>query len=144
MVLTDPAAIRARLAAARGVAVLGAHHEAHRPAFYVPEYLHRQGYTTLPVNPALAGQALWGQPVAASLGVWRGRFDAVDVFRRSDALPAHLPELLDACAPGTLVWLQSGVRHDAVAAALADAGLDVVQDRCMLADHRAWAIGPVG
>lgn len=143
MILTDPAAIRARLAAARRVAVLGAHHEAHRPAFYVPDYLERQGYRMLPVNPALTGQMLWGQPVAASLTAWSG-FDAVDVFRRSDALPAHLPELLAACAPGTLVWLQSGVRHDAVAAALSDAGLDVVQDRCMLADHRAWAIGPVG
>lgn len=143
MIVTDPQVVRARLAAARRVAVLGAHHEAHRPAFYVPEYLHGQGYAILPVNPALVGQTLWGQPVAASLASWRGGFDVVDVFRRSDALPAHLPELLDACAPGALVWLQSGIRNDAVAAALSAAGLDVVQDRCMLADHRAWAIGPV-
>jgi predicted CoA-binding protein len=136
-------AVRARLAAARVIAVLGAHHEAHRPAFYVPEYLFRQGYRILPVNPALVGQVLWGEPVQATLQHWRGQFDIVDVFRRADALPAHVEEILGASRPGSLVWFQAGIRNDAVAAQLSAAGLDVVQDRCTLADHRAWGIGPV-
>lgn len=150
MILTAPAVIRDRLANARVIAVLGAHDEVVRPAFYVPEYLHRQGYRILPVNPALVGETLWGEPVVASLGALPAvseqggsRVDLIDIFRRAEALPAHLDELIAACQPGTLVWFQLGIRNDAVARALDAAGLDVVQDRCTLADHRAWGIGPV-
>ncbi|MCB9742557.1 MAG: CoA-binding protein [Alphaproteobacteria bacterium] len=138
--LTREPQIRAALDAARVVAVLGAHHERHRAAFYVPDYLHHQGYRILPVNPSLVGRTLWGEPVRASLTELPQAPDLVDVFRRSDALPAHLPELLASGAP--LVWFQLGVRNDAVAARLVEAGVDVVQDRCTLADHRRWGLGP--
>ena len=144
MILTDPAVLRTRLANARTIAVLGAHHEPARPAFYVPDYLARQGYRVLAVNPALAGTTLWGGPVVGSLVALpsASSIDLVDVFRRADALPAHVDEILGAVRPGTLVWFQLGIRNDAVAQRLSDAGLDVVQDRCTLADHRAWGIGP--
>ncbi len=143
MILTDPNNLRPRLANARTIAVLGAHTDLTRPARYVPEYLHHQGCRILPVNPTLVGQTLWGEPVRASLLEWKGQFDLVDVFRRSEALPDHVEELLGACRPGTLVWFQLGIRNDTVATELAKAGLDVVQNRCILADHRAWGLGRV-
>ena len=59
--------IKATLKNARTIAVLGAHHAPSRPAFYVPEYLHAQGYRVLPVNPTLVGKTLFGEPVRATL-----------------------------------------------------------------------------
>jgi uncharacterized protein len=131
--------IRRILETSPRVAVLGAHHETHRAAFYVPEYLHQQGYDVIGVNPRLAGTDLWGRTVVSSLDEV-GDVDLVDVFRRAALLPGHLDELL-ALSPA-VVWLQLGIRHAAVAAALEEAGIDVVQDRCTLADHRRLGLGP--
>lgn len=141
--LTQIPALMGVLRRARTVAVLGAHPEWSRPAFYVPEYLHRQGYRILPVNPALVGTTLWGEPVRATLAELREPVDLVDVFRRPEALPGHLADLLAMLPLPGVVWLQAGIRHDAFAARLVAAGIDVVQDRCTYADHRAWGIGPV-
>ena len=122
----------------RVVAVLGAHCEMHRPAFYVPDYLHDQGYRVLPVNPHLVGDTLWGEPVRARLGDLNEPVDLVDVFRRSDALDNHLDDFLAMRPSPRVIWFQLGIRNDRVAAALVAGGLDVVQDRCTLADHKRF------
>lgn len=139
--LTTLPEIADALRAARTIAVLGAHHEPSRPAFYVPDYLHAQGYRVLAVNPALAGKILWGQPVRATLAELAEPIDLVDVFRRPDLLPGHLDDLRAMSPRPRLVWLQLGIRNDAFARAVQDAGIDVVQDRCTLADHRALGLG---
>jgi hypothetical protein len=141
---SSAAEVRAILASARVVAVLGAHFEPYRPAFYVPDYLHAQGARILPVNPGLTGRTLWGEPVRASLAEVPGPVDVVDVFRRPELLPGHVDEILAMSPLPRVVWLQSGIRNDAVARTLIDAGIDVVQDRCMLADHRAMGLGRLG
>lgn len=141
--LQRPEDVRAVLLSARTVAVLGAHHEPERAAFYVPEYLYRVGYRVIPVNPVLVGERLWGEPVRARLDQVEEPVDVVDVFRRPDALPAHLPELLGMRPLPRVAWLQSGIRHPRVTAALVEAGVDVIVDRCMYADHRAWRLPPV-
>ena len=138
------AQIAAAVRAARVVAVLGAHHEPIRPAFYVPEYLHQQGYRILPVNPALAGRTIWGESVRDRLAGIGAAVDIVDVFRRPDQLPAHLDDILAMSPRPRLVWLQQGIRHDAFAAALVAGGIDVVQDRCALVEHRRLGVGRVG
>ncbi|HWM84680.1 MAG TPA: CoA-binding protein [Kofleriaceae bacterium] len=130
--------IVAVLARSRVVAVLGAHHEAQRPAFYVPDYLHEQGYRILPVNPGLVGQTLWGEPVRARLTELDEPIDLVDVFRRSQAIDDHLDDFLAMRPSPSVVWFQLGIRNDRVAAALVARGMDVVQDRCTLADHRRF------
>lgn len=122
----------------RVVAVLGAHRETHRPAFYVPDYLHEQGYRVLPVNPQLAGQTLWGEPVRPRLTDLTEPVDLVDVFRRPDAIDDHLEDFLAMRPAPGVIWFQLGIRNDKVAAALVAAGLDVVQDRCTLADHKRF------
>jgi predicted CoA-binding protein len=130
------------LSEARTIAVLGAHPEAWRPACYVPDYLYQQGYRLLPVNPRYAGQLLWGQTVRASLTELAEPVDIVDVFRRSEDLPGHEAELMAMAPRPRVVWLQSGIRHDALAARLQAAGMEVVQDRCTLAEHRARGLPP--
>lgn len=132
-----PEKIAEILRTTRTVAVLGAHHEAQRPAFYVPEYLREVGYRVLPVNGTLVGHALWGQTVRASLTELTEAVDVVDVFRRAESLPGHLDEILAMRPLPRVVWFQAGIRNDDVARALEAAGITVVQDRCMLADHRA-------
>jgi predicted CoA-binding protein len=66
-----------------------------------------------------------------------GELDLVDVFRRSEDIPAHLDDLL-AKRP-MAVWFQSGIRNDEVAEILAHAGIKVVQDRCLMVEHRRYA-----
>jgi predicted CoA-binding protein len=126
--------LRALLAGARCIAVLGAHVDPGKPAHYVPDYLHRKGYRILPANPVYAGRTLWGEPVRASLAEISEPVDILDVFRRSAQLADHADEML-ALRP-SLVWLQSGIRNDAVASVLEDAGIPVVQDRCLMVEHR--------
>ena len=126
--------LRDTLTAARRIAVLGAHPDPAKPAHYVPDYLVHCGYAVLPANPAYAGQTLWNTPVRATLAACEPPIDVVDVFRRSEQLDAHLDDVL-AVRP-RLVWLQSGIRNDAFAGRLEAAGIAVVQDRCLMVEHR--------
>ncbi len=128
---------------ARTIAVLGAHDDPAKPARYVPEYLAEQGYRVLPVNPVFLGQRAWGEPFAGRLVDLARPVDVVEVFRRREHLPGHLDDLLAMRPAPGLVWLQLGVRNDEVARRLLEAGIDVVQDRCMLADHRALGLPPL-
>ena len=140
---TDPE-IAEVLRRARTIVVLGAHHEPSRPACYVPAYLHEQGYRVIPVNPALAGRTLFGERVRATLAEIGEAVDVVDVFRRPELLPGHLDDLLAMRPLPRLVWLQLGIQNDAFARDVMKAGMDVVQDRCTLADHRRLGIGRAG
>lgn len=136
----DLSDIRRVLEGAQTVAVVGAHDDLSRPAGYVPDYLHNRGYTIYPVNPMKVGMTLWGQPVRATLAELPVPIDLVDVFRRSGDVPGHLDDLLAMSPLPKTVWLQLGIRNDAVAQRLAAAGIDVVQDRCTLADHRLFGL----
>ncbi|TFU15134.1 CoA-binding protein [Thermus tengchongensis] len=126
--------LKAYLERARTIAVLGAHKDPLRPAHYVPKYLFEQGYRLLPVNPRFRGEELFGAKVVGSLGEILEPVDILDVFRPPEALMGHLEEVL-ALRPG-MVWLQSGIRHPAFEAALRQAGLLVVADRCLMVEHR--------
>lgn len=138
MILTGDQAAAEVLARSRVVAVLGAQRAPHLPAHYVPDYLHQNGYRILPVNPSHVGHVLWGEPVRARLDELSEPLDMVDVFRRAERLDDHLPELLALRPLPRVVWFQLGIRNDRVAAGLAAAGIDVIQDRCTMADHRRF------
>lgn len=138
MILTGDRAAADHLARAKVVAVLGAQLDAQLPAHYVPDYLYRQGYRIVPVNPTHLGETRWGEPFRAHLGDIAEPVDLVDVFRRAEHLDGHLADFLAMRpAPGA-VWFQLGIRNDRVAAALAATGIDVIQDRCTMADHRRF------
>jgi len=127
----------------RTIAILGASDRPDRAGFYVGQYLRRVGYTVLPVNPVLEGQELFGRRVVATLGALTEPVDLVDVFRRPAAIDGHVDEILAMRPVPRVVWLQLGIRNDRAARRLVEAGVDVVQDRCTLADHRALGIGPI-
>jgi predicted CoA-binding protein len=132
----DDAGLTRILRETRTVAVLGAKAGAGEPAHYVPAYLKQRGYTIVPVNPALAGQTLHGATVRASLADLTEPVDLIDVFRRPEFLPGHAQEILALPWRPRTVWFQLGIRHDGAAAELARAGINVVQDRCLMPDHR--------
>jgi uncharacterized protein len=138
--VTDAAEIRQILRECRRIAVLGIKPEsrAAAPAFYVPEYMLRQGYDIVPVPVYYPDVVeILGRRVHRSLRDVPGPIDMVNVFRRPIAIPPHVADLL-AVKP-RVVWLQLGIAHPAAAETLARAGIRVVQDRCLLVEHRRLA-----
>lgn len=138
-IVTDAEGIRQVLTATKRVAVLGIRSEEHsdRPAFYVPQYLISAGLQVVPVPVYdLEVQTILGQPVFRRLRDIPGEIDLVDVFRRPADIPAHLDDML-AKRPA-VVWFQSGIRNDQAAESLARAGIKVVQDRCLMVEHRRY------
>lgn len=122
---------------AKRIAVLGIKPETHAsaPAHYVAAYLRDAGYEIVPVPVRYEeGATILGEPVHRSVSGISGPVDLVVVFRRSADVPAHVEDLL-AKRPGA-VWMQLGIRNEAAAERLAAAGIDVVQNRCTMVDHR--------
>ena len=139
-IIEDDAAILALCGQLKRVAVLGIKTEARseQPAFYVPEYLQDAGLEVIPVPVYYPDvKEILGVPVYRRVAEVPGPIDLVDVFRRSQDIPPHLDDLL-AKKPAA-VWFQLGIRNDAAAQKLAEAGIKVVQDRCLMVDHRRWA-----
>lgn len=130
--------IRALLERSRRIAVLGIKTEAQagQPAYYVPEYAQHAGYEIIPV-PVYYPEAtkILGQPVYRRVADVPGEVDIVNVFRRPGDVTAHIEDIL-AKKPKA-VWLQLGIRNDEAAERWAKAGIDVVQDRCLLVELRS-------
>jgi len=135
--IEDDAAIGELIRSARRVAVLGIKTEAQadQPSYYVPAYLKSAGVDLVPV-PVYYPEAveILGVPVERKLAEIPGPVDILDVFRRPADLPKHLEEM-KALAPRA-VWFQLGIRNDEVAKALAQAGIKVVQDRCLMVEWK--------
>tara|TARA_B110000208_G_scaffold190359_1_gene254063 strand:+ start:887 stop:1357 length:471 start_codon:yes stop_codon:yes gene_type:complete len=112
------------------VAVVGVSSNPVRPSYFVARYLTLKGYTVIPVNPGLEGQVLFGQEVKASLSDIQTPLDMVDIFRRSDAVPAIVDEALAAFPDLAAIWMQIGVQHTEAAQKAQARGVDVVQNLC--------------
>jgi predicted CoA-binding protein len=133
--LESSAQIRQLLERVRTIAVLGIKIEESRPANYVPAYALHAGYEVIPV-PVYYPNAteILGRKVYRKVADIPGEVDLVNVFRRPHDIPPHVDDII-AKKPKA-VWFQLGIRHDAAAEALARAGIDVVQDRCLLVELR--------
>jgi predicted CoA-binding protein len=138
--ITDTAGIGALLARSKSIAVIGIKPEtkASQPAFYVPRYLQSVGFDIIPV-PVYFPEVtqILGQKVYRKLVDIPTEVDLVNVFRRSEDVPLHLDDIL-AKKPKA-VWMQLGIRNDEVAQRLAEAGIQVVQDRCVMGEHQRLA-----
>jgi len=137
--ITTSAQIRELLAETTTIAVLGIKTEAqaNQPAFYVPKYMYAAGFKIIPVPVYYPDVTeILGQPVYRKVNDIPVEVDMVNVFRRSHDIPPHLNDIL-AKKPRS-VWLQLGISHDEVAEQLAKAGIKVVQDRCLMVDHRLF------
>src|SRR5450759_1861750 len=120
----------------RHIAIVGISADPYRPSHFVAIYLQAEGYDIIPVNPRYAGQTLLGKRVYATQTEAKAageQIEIVDVFRRPEDVP---PIADEAIAIGAKVlWLQLGIRNDAAAQRAEEAGLKVVQDRCMKIEH---------
>jgi predicted CoA-binding protein len=135
----DEAGVERVVQGARRVAVLGikTEQQSGQPAFYVPDYLARAGVDVVPVPVYYPDVThILGKPVFRRLADVPGDVDLVDVFRRPQDIDAHVDDII-AKKPKA-VWFQSGIRNDAAAEKLAKAGIQVVQDRCLMVDHRRY------
>lgn len=134
--LGSDAEIKELLKNTKTIAVVGIKMENHQPAFYVPQYMQNAGYKIVPV-PVYYPEAteILGEKVYRKLADIPEPIDLVNLFRRSSDVPKHLDDIL--AAKPKAVWMQSGIYHAEVAQTLAEAGIQVVQDACLMVEHRA-------
>lgn len=132
----DDQPIEKILREAEDIAVVGFSSSTHKAGYYVPVYLKQQGYRIHAVNPNLA-TGLDGEPAYASLADVPVPIDLVLIFQRSENVPPFVEQAIETGAKA--VWMQLGIANAAAAARARAAGLDVVQDACMLVEHKRWS-----
>jgi len=134
-ILESDAEIRELLKNTKTIAVVGIKMESYQPAFYVPQYMKTVGFEIVPV-PVYYPDAteILGEKVYRALIDIPQEIDLVNVFRRPNDVAKHAEDIL-AKKPKA-VWLQSGIRNDEVAETLAKAGIKIVQDACLMVEHR--------
>lgn len=136
--LTSDDQIRQLLKNTKTIAVLGIKPESHsnQPAFYVPKYMADAGYDVIPVPVYYPDVTeIFGKKVYRGLDQIPCEIDLVDIFRRSEDIAKHTQEILSKKPKA--VWFQLEIRNDEVAQCLAEAGIKVVQDMCLMVEHRA-------
>lgn len=117
------------------IAVVGFSSNRHKAGYYVPEYLQKQGYRLFPVNPNLT-EGL-GQPAWPDLASVPEPVDLVLLFQRSENVPPFVDQAIAIGAKS--IWMQLGIVNEDAAAKARQADMTVVQDACMLVEHKAWA-----
>lgn len=129
---TNPAEplLRQILRETKTIACVGVSPNPVRPSHYVGRYLSLKGFRVIPVNPGHAGKTLFGEPVVAALSDIVDRVDMVDIFRRSEAVPAIVDEALVQFPGLKTIWMQIGVQHEEAAAKAEACGVQVIQNRC--------------
>ena len=132
----NDAALRRLLQRTRVIAMVGVSPDPVRPSHYVGRYLSQRGYRVIPVNPAHAGNRLFGEEVRAGLADCPAETDMLDIFRRPQAVPGIVAEVLEVLPALRTVWMQIGVISPEAAEAARARGLDVVMDRCPKIEHQ--------
>jgi len=113
------------------IAVVGLSSKKFRASYGVSEYMQKQGYRIIPVNPNET--EVLGEISYARLEDISGHIDIVDIFRRSEAVPPIVDSAIRVGA--SVVWMQEGVIHEKAAQKAKAAGLTVIMDRCILKEH---------
>jgi uncharacterized protein len=123
---------------ARTIAVVGLTDDASKPSYGVSAYLQSRGYRVVPINPKLS--EVLGERAYPSLSEAAKveKIDIVDVFRRPDAVPEIVDEVLALGLPA--LWLQETVVHEEAARKARDAGVLVVMDKCILKEHQRYGL----
>jgi len=124
------------------IAVVGIKAGERDEAYRVPLYLQRCGYRILPVSPKL--ERVLGMSAVSTLGELHEAPDLVNLFRASQHIPAHVDEILALPEPPLGVWMQLGIQHADSRARLEAADICVVEDRCLMVEHRRLVGSPSG
>jgi len=134
--INDSKGILDLLRSTRSIAVLGIKPESHgdQPSHYVPAHMVAAGYEVIPVPVYFPDvKEILGRPVFRKLTEIGRPVDMVNVFRRPHDIPPHVDDII-AAKPKS-VWFQLGIRNDDAARRLAEAGIKVVQDRCLMVEE---------
>ncbi|HLU50258.1 MAG TPA: CoA-binding protein [Planctomycetota bacterium] len=132
----SPEAICDLLSRARTIAIVGLSNDRARASHGIAQYLARQGYEVIPVNPTIES---WKEiPSRRSLRDVTEKVDIVDVFRRPDAIPEIVEDAIAIGAP--VLWLQPGAENDAAAARAAAAGITVISGPCIFQEHMRCSV----
>lgn len=134
----EDAALAELLRSCRTIAVVGCKDDPDADAYRVPLYMQRHGYRIVPVSPKLArrGGKTLGEKSLASLSDVDEPIDMVNLFRAPENIPAHVDEILAMSPLPRAVWMQLGIVNNGSAAKLRAEGIEVVQDRCIMVEHR--------
>jgi predicted CoA-binding protein len=122
--------IRDILKSVKRIALVGASANEARPSWIVTKYLIDRGYDVVPVNPGLAGQAILGKTVYATLRDIPDPIDMVEIFRNSEAAGPITDEALALDPLPKVIWMQLSVRNDEAAARAESKGVTVIMNRC--------------
>lgn len=136
-ILTETSEMADVILSTKTIAVLGIKPETHssQPAFYVPQYMQAAGYKIIPVPVYYPDVTeILGEKVYRRLMDIPGEVDMVNVFRRPQDIPPHVDDII-AKKP-KFVWFQLGIVNAEAAERLAAAGIKVVQDKCLMVEHR--------
>ena len=121
----------ALLAASKTIAIIGMSNRPDRPSYAVASVMQQGGYRIIPVNPQYAGTTILGEPCVASLADINVAVDIVDCFRRSEDMVGVATDAAAMQPLPKVLWMQLGVANDNAAKIARDAGMDVVQNRCL-------------
>ena len=137
------AEIRNILMSIKSMAIVGASANKVRPSYFVATYMVAKGYDVFPINPGSAGTEIADSMTFASLADLPGPVDMIDYFRKPEFLPQFAAEVMRMPELPKVVWMQLGIRDDAVAQALEMAGITVIQNRCPKIEY-ARLCGEIG
>jgi len=131
--------IRALLSSAKTIAIVGAKDKPGQPVDAVGRYLIQAGYTVWPVHPVR--HSAWGLSAFPSLMELPGKADIINLFRAASACPEHAQEVLTLPWKPSAFWMQTGIRSPEAGRALASHGISVLEDLCIMVEHRRLFAG---
>ena len=118
----------------KNIAVVGVSKNEEKPSHEVPKYLIEHGYNVIPVNPTLS--EVLGRKAYSSIAAIQERIDIVDVFRKSEDIPAVIDDVLKKKDGIKVFWMQLGIYNEDAERKAKQNGIDVVYNRCMMEEHK--------
>jgi uncharacterized protein len=118
----------------KNIAVVGVSKNKEKPSHQVPKYLIEHGYNVIPVNPTLT--EVLGRKAYPSVADIREKVDIVDVFRKSEDIPAVVDDILKKNDGIKVLWMQLGIHNEYAERKAKQNGIDVVYNRCMMEEHK--------
>ena len=131
--MLDDRLMRAMLGESRSIAIIGAKDKPGQAVDRVGRYLLEQGYRVVPVHPVR--KTVWGLPAFASIAELPEPVDIINLFRAPEYCPGHAQEVLALGWKPKVFWMQLGIRSPEARQALAETGITVVEDSCIMVEH---------
>src|SRR5205085_6877414 len=118
----------------KNIAVVGMSKNEEKPSHFVPKYLIEHGYNVIPINPTIT--EVFGKKSYPSIADVQEKIDIVDVFRRSEDVPAVVDDAIKKKDGIKVIWMQQGIYNEEAEKKAKENGIDVVYNRCMMAEHK--------